>query len=179
MRTLTASLALLLTGLTLTNCGSDKKADDGKTLINTSFDEFQGWIDNSSGTLSNKVAHSGRYSITVGGGKEYGLTFKSPLGQMIAAKPRKLALEGWVRTEEANTPAQLVVQVTKPGTDEKVFWKGISLAEGTKPGEWTELNMNLDLPDNVASDQVLGVYLWGNNAGKPVYLDDLRITNAD
>ncbi|UOQ54280.1 hypothetical protein [Hymenobacter cellulosivorans] len=179
MRTLTASFALLLTGLLLTNCGGDKKTDDGKTLVNNSFDEFQGWIDNSGGSLSNKAAHSGRYSLTIGGGREYGLTFKSPLGQLIAAKPRKLAIEGWVRTEEPNSPAQLVVEVTRPGTDEKVFWKGVSLGEGSKPGQWTEIKKELALPDNVASDQVLGVYLWGNSAAKPVYLDDLRITNAD
>ncbi|MCB2380012.1 hypothetical protein LGH70_20630 [Hymenobacter sp. BT635] len=181
MRTLTASSLLLLGGLMMASCGgSDKSAEaDEKTLINTNFDNFQGWVNNYSGGLSDKAAHSGRYSITVGGGKEYGIAFSSPLGQLIAAKPRKLHLEAWVRIDEPNTPVQLVVQITKPVGDEKVFWKGLALAEGSKPGQWTELKTDLILPENVSSDQILGVYMWANGAGKPVYLDDLRITNAE
>lgn len=181
MRTLTASCSLLLAAFLLTNCnkGADTAKQDDKTLINTDFDGFQGWVNNGSGSLTNKYAHSGRYSITVGGGKEYGLTFGAPLGQLMAAKPRKVHVQGWVRVEEANTPVQLVVQVTKPGTDEKVFWKGLPLSAGTKVGQWTELKSDITLPDNVAFDQLLGVYMWGNNAGKPVYLDDLRIVSAD
>ncbi|TGE15652.1 hypothetical protein [Hymenobacter elongatus] len=182
MRTLTASCTLLLAAFLLTNCdkGADSASEkDDKTLVNTDFDGLQGWVNNSTGTLSNKYAHSGKYSLTVGGGKEYGLTFSAPLGQLMATKPRKMNVQGWVRTEEANTAVQLVIQVTKPGTDEKVFWKGLPLFGGTKPGQWTELKTDIILPDNIGFDQVLGVYLWGNNAGKPVYLDDLRITSVE
>lgn len=181
MRTLTASCSLLLAGLLLAGCGnSDKVSEvDPKMMIDTNFDDLQGWVNNATGSLNNKVAHSGRNSITVGAGKEYSLTFTSPLGQLIAAKPRKLHLEAWVRTEEANTPAQLVVQVAKADSDEKLFWKGIPLAEGSKIGQWTEVKADLALPDGISSDNVLSVYMWGNNSGKTVYLDDLRLTNAE
>ncbi|GAA4017033.1 hypothetical protein GCM10022408_33230 [Hymenobacter fastidiosus] len=181
MRILSSSLSFLFVGVLLVGCGgSDTAVKDDKTLVDTNFDNLVGWVDNASGSLSKKFAHSGKYSLTVGGGTEYGgAAFHSPLGQITATKPRKLTLHGWVRTDEPNTPAQLVVQVTKPGTDEKVFWKGLPLSAGSKPGEWTELKADLVLPENVANDQILGVYLWGNSAGKPIFLDDLTIVSAE
>jgi hypothetical protein len=181
MRTLTSSLSLVLAGVLLASCGgSNNGAKDDKTLVDTNFDNLVGWVDNSSGSLNKKFAHSGHYSLTVGGGIEYaGAAFHSTLGQITATKPRKLDLHAWVRTEEPGTRAQLVVQITKPVGDEKVFWKGLPLSAGSKAGEWTELKTTLVMPDNVANDQILGVYMWAGGAQKPVYLDDLKITNAE
>jgi hypothetical protein len=179
MRTLTSSLCLLGVGLLLAECGSNKSATNDKALVDTNFDNLVGWVDNSGGSLSKKFAHSGHYSLTVGGGAEYGAAFRAPLGTVTATKPRKLKLHAWVRTEEPNTPSQLVVQITTPVKDEKVFWKGLQLSVGSKAGEWSELEAELALPDNVTNDQILGVYMWGNNAPKPVYLDDLSIVNAE
>ncbi|WP_084444919.1 carbohydrate binding domain-containing protein [Hymenobacter roseosalivarius] len=158
--------------------GQTASAND-KTLVNTDFDEFRGWVSNADSSLSNRQAHSGRYSLTVGGGREYGMTFKYPLGELAAVKPRTLHVQAWVRVEETTTPAQLVVEVTKPVTSERVFWRGVHLFGGSKPGKWTKLETDLVMPDNIAFDQILGVYMWGNGAQKPVYLDDLRITSGD
>ncbi|TGE20598.1 hypothetical protein E5K00_21630 [Hymenobacter aquaticus] len=182
MRTLTASCSLLLTALLLTSCNKDgdgASGKDDKTLVKTDFDGLQGWVDNTAGSLTKKFAHSGRYSLTVGGGKEYGTTFTAPLGELMATKPRKVSVEAWVRTEEENTPTQLVIQVTKPGSGEHVFWKGLPLAGKAKPGEWSEMKAEVELPENISFDQVLKVYAWGNNAGKPVYLDDLQIMTVE
>lgn len=183
MRILTASLFGILSSLMLLNCsgpssGSGVPAND-KRLIDTNFDEFRGWVDNSGGSLSNVQAHSGRYSLTVGGSREYGLTFQYPLGELTASKPRKLHVRAWVRAEETTTPAQLVVEIAKPGTGERIFWRGINLFGGTKPGKWTKLETDLIMPDAIAFDQLLTVYMWANGAEKAIYLDDLQITSAD
>jgi hypothetical protein len=180
MRTLSTSFSLLLAGLVLASCGGSKdNTVSDKALVDTNFDNLVGWVDNTNGTLTKKFAHSGHYSLTVGGGPEYAVTYRTLLGQVITTKPRKLQVSAWVRTEEANTPAQLVVQINKPGVEAYVFWKGIPLSTDTKPGEWKEVKTELVMPAEVASDQSLSVYLWGNGAGKPVYLDDLQITNAE
>jgi hypothetical protein len=183
MRLITALLTLLLPSALMFGCSganSDRSASaNDKTLVSTDFDEFRGWVSNADSSLSNKQAYSGRYSLTIGAGREYGMTFKYPLGELAAVKPRTLNVQAWVRTEETTTPAQLVIEVVKPGTNERVFWKGIHLFGGSKPGKWTKLNTDLVMPDNVAFDHILGVYMWGNGAQKPVYLDDLKITSAD
>jgi hypothetical protein len=183
MRLSIAFVTLLLAGTLLSGCNGSSphqtaSAND-KTLVSTDFDEFRGWISNADSSLSNRQAYSGRYSLTIGGGREYGLTFKYPLGELAAVKPRTLHVQAWVRVEETTTPAQLVVEVVKPVTNERVFWKGIHLFGGSKPGKWTKLDTDLVMPDNIAFDHILGVYLWGNGAQKPVYLDDLKITSGD
>lgn len=174
---------LLSSSLLVSACGdseSDQAASaNDQTLMHTDFDELRGWMSTTDSSLSNRQAHSGRYSLIIGAGREYGLTFKYPFGELTATKPRTLRVQAWVRTEETTTPAQLIVEVTKPVTNERIFWQGIHLFGGSKPGKWTKLKTDLVMPNNIASDQILGVYMWGNGAQKPVYLDDLRIINVD
>lgn len=183
MRLIITLLTLLLPGMLLFGCGGSSldhtASANNKMLVGTDFDEFRGWVSNADSSLSNQQAHSGRYSLTVGAGREYGMTFKYPLGELSATKPRTLHVQAWVRTEETTTPAQLVIEVVKPVTNERVFWRGIHLFGGSKPGKWTKLNTDLVMPDNIAFDHILGVYMWGNGAQKPVYLDDLQITSGD
>lgn len=182
MRTLASSFPLLLTGLLFLGCdgtNSGQAESNDKMLIYNNFDELRGWIDNTAGSLTKQQAHSGRYSLTVGGGPEYSLTFRHPFGDLTASKPRKLRLQAWVRIEAAATPAQLVVEVTKPGSQEQVFRRAINLVEHGEPGKWTELKADLIMPETIAYDQVLVVYLWANTAVKAVYMDDLRIATTD
>lgn len=183
MRLIVTPIFLLLGSLLVSGCGDGgshqvASAND-KVVLDTSFDEFRGWVDNSVGSLTQKQAYSGRYSLTVGGGREYSLTFKYPLGELTASKPRKLLIEAWVKTEQIATPARLVIEVGKPNTRDLTFWKPLPVFAVSEPNKWMKTETEMEMPADVVFDQTLHVYLWANGAATPVYLDNLRITNVD
>ena len=170
---------LLASSLLLSGCNANSDAADDQVMITTGFDELLGWVDNGVGSLTKEQAYNGRYSWSVGGGREYSLTFVYPLGELTTSKPRKLRIQAWVKTDQVTTPVRLVIEVGKPNSQERTFWKPLPVFAVAEPNKWLETEAEVELPADITSDQTLHVYLWANSAATPVYLDNLRITRIE
>jgi hypothetical protein len=174
------TLLLLLAGsLLLGACNNSDVADDDQVMINTGFDELIGWVDNGVGSLTKEDAYNGRYSWSVGAGREYSLTFVYPLGELTTSKPRKLRIQAWVKTDQVTTLARMVIEVGNPNSTERTFWKPLPVFAVNEPNKWVKSETEVELPADITSNQTLHVYLWANNAATPVYLDNLRISKIE
>ena len=177
LRFRTLVLPLAACGVLLTACGDDKPATDDPNLITfNDFESVLGWQPYPD-AVTREHAHSGKYAITVGPGKEFTLGYALLIGKALARKPHKIRIEGWGYMTDGKATARLGLQVLDPATGKETFGDGVDFASVIKvPKKWVEISKDVTLPDNVTSAQELRVFIWRANAESPAYFDDMRVT---
>ena len=174
------AFALPLAALALPGCGSDKPATDDPNFI--AFNDYEsvvGWQPDLN-AVTREQAHSGKYSVMVGPGKDFALGYSLPIGKAAARRPHTLKIKGWAFMTDAKSTARLGLLVREPGTNKEIYGDGIDLKDAVKdPKKWVEISKDVTLPATINSNQELCVFLWRSNAETPAYLDDLSITLVD
>lgn len=159
----------------LAACSKDAPTVDKDVLVHNDFETLYGWVGETP-SLTKEKAHSGLYSIKVDPNTEYSLTFRSLIGRLISAKPKKMKLEGWVLRASDESDARLTVQLLRPKDGSSVLSESVSLKEKiAKPGVWEKVEMEFAMPDQASSEDELRLYLWRVGSGEPVYLDDVEL----
>lgn len=170
------SIALLAA---LAACSSETTKEDPNYLLGNDFDNLESWLP-ATPSLTRDVAHSGKYSVKVDGDNEYALGFNNQLGKISSSRLKKIKLQGWAYMVSNRSAARLQLQIVDPATNKEIFSDGINLADQVKGyRNWTKISKEITLPDNVASNQTLKVYLWRGAAGDTAYLDDLQVVREE
>ena len=185
MGTYTSCSGLLLASvvglglLAATGCHrADSDVAAGNQLAFNDFEAVMGWL-GSTESVTRERAHSGSHAIKVDGGMEYGLGYSMELSQAANHPLHKLHLEAWGFMTDAQSTAQLGLQLYDPAQRKPVFGDGIDYAAAVqKPGKWVKISKDITLPGTTNGAQQLRVFLWRASASSPAYLDDLRITEV-
>jgi hypothetical protein len=162
----------------LAGCGSNNSVHDPHIAINSDFENISGWIPDSQAiTVTGERAHSGQYSLKVGNGNEYSLTFDKPLRQVFNTRPTKIKISAWALLSSPEANATLVTSIQNPGTPgaKPLLWAAIELAPAVKAsGKWVRVSKLVELPAEADRNSRLKIYLWSTN-NIPVYIDDLVV----
>jgi hypothetical protein len=163
---LATSLLLLLTA-----CGPPPEI-----LLDTDFEQFEGWNITPPAGLTTELAHSGHYAIKTEPGMDYAGTYSTPLARLPFV-PRQLDLSMWVNLTNGRTrEISLIVVVQRDGRGPDV-WTNLPLQEVVKRyGQWEHVQHTVYLPSDLSPQDRLKLYLWHQDlGGEATYLDDLRI----
>lgn len=165
----------------LAGCSSPEMAELPKNLISQNdFESLEGWMPLNPSVTTEK-AHSGRYSLRVGGNVDYSMTYTNALSNVSPTRLQKLDVSGWVMLPAKGSTAKLVVEIRNPAdATQGIFWETIDLPEQVKElNKWTEVKKTFTLPANLEPTYELRVYLWRGAAGIPAFLDDLVIARGE
>lgn len=167
----------LLLGLLLAALGGCRPAaDTAGLLLNTDFEQFEGWVTPLPAFLSTEQAHSGRYAYRVAPGQEFGAAFTAPLGA-CGFVPGRLRLSSWAYLTDGRVRATyLVLSVNCHGRRPDI-WEGLQLSEVVKRYQrWEPVHKIIKLPADLAPTDELKVYVWhAEPDGTPTWLDDLKL----
>lgn len=165
--------------LAVTGCDDTKPdPEGGNSLAFNDYEAVVGWMPNPE-SVTRERAHSGRYSVKVGPENEYGMGYSMVLEKIIDHRPHKIRLEGWGYMTDANAGAKVGFQLFNAPQDKLLFSDGIEYAEAIKTlGKWVKISKDITLPNDVAGNQQIRVFLWRSNASSPAFLDDLRISEV-
>lgn len=171
------ALPLLTCATLFAGCGGNQAVTDDVNLIGfNDYESVLGWQPDAN-AVTRDHAHSGKYAIMVGPGKDYALGYGLPIGKATSRKPRKIGISAWGYMSDAKSVARLNLQLYNPATGKEAFSDGIDFSSAIKtPKKWMEISKEVTLPENIDSNLELRVYLWRANAETPAYLDDMRIT---
>lgn len=142
------------------------------------FEQLAGWLPTPDPSLTTERAHSGRYSVKVGPGLPFSLTYRLRLGDAFSMRPRRMHLSAWAWVEDASDDAQLTFSMSAPNDpqDKSKFYTQAFLSSNWPYKRWTHISRDFDLPPEVSSEAVVAVYVWQNGAPHTVYTDDWELT---
>ncbi|MBF9223735.1 carbohydrate binding domain-containing protein [Hymenobacter ruricola] len=147
-------------------------------VTRNNFENVQGWGGANEASVTTEKAHSGKSSICVNPQVEYSYTYNRTLGQMTSGKPKKLTVEGWAWVPDKNAKASVTVEIKhSPTSNSTVFYEGLDLVssvDGFK--DWKKVKKTFTLPDSVAFNNAVKVYVWRGSSPSPVYFDDMAIS---
>lgn len=174
---LLASFAAL--GLLATSCkGSDSEVSVPNQIAFNDYEAVVGWTSNTE-SITRERAHSGIYSVKVGGPTEFGMGYGLELSKAVDHKPHKIHLEAWGFMTDPKATARLGFQLYDPAQNKEVFGDGIDYSTAVQtPGKWIKISKDITLPDNTSSAQQMRVFLWRAGASSPAYVDDIRISEV-
>lgn len=172
MRHLAIGLALTLLTTACSRSTSEKNSAGtaSRILIDTSFEDLEGWIPESS-SLTQEKAHTGRYSIKVDPGTEFSLTYTNQLYRLSPKRFDKVRLTAWGQLT-ATGAAAVVIQITH-ADQTTAFYEKIDIKE---VNDWGQINKVLTMPAVLDPADQVKIYLWRATATAPAYLDDLTLT---
>jgi hypothetical protein len=175
-----AVLRCLLSGLigfsmlgVLSGCSS--AATERCVLLNSDFEQFEGWANPLPPFLSTAQAHSGRYSYYVADGAEYVAPYHTTLGR-CAFVPSRLRLRGWVYlTSGLIRSTKLVVEIRCHDRRPNI-WRALNIDAVVRRYQmWEPITKTIHLPADLdPTDEVL-VYVWCPERGAAKYFDDLTL----
>lgn len=144
-------------------------------LLNSDFEQFDGWGTARPSDLNEAQAHSGRYSLQLPAGAEYGNAYRTRFDRC----PRPLHylyLSAWVYVPGQHTGStQLVMEIDCHGRQPNV-WQTFAIDEVVKRyHKWEPVYKRFRLPDGLAATDDLKLYVWHREAGDNIWLDDLRL----
>lgn len=165
----------------LSGCSSTETTELPKNLVShNDFESVEGWMP-APPSLTTEKAHSGRFSLRVGGNTDYSLTYTNSLSNVSPTRLQKLDVSGWAMLPAKGSTAKLVVEIKNPAdATQGVFWETIDLPEQVKElNKWTEVKKSFTMPATLEPTYELRVYLWRGASPTPAFLDDLIITRGE
>lgn len=121
-------------------------------------------------TVVEGVAHSGKFSSKIDSVNQFSLVFEDQLANIDKSLPKGINFSAYGCALQPNTPVLVVMSVN----NEKAY-KAYSLDSlFTTTNEWKAMSAKFELPENLASDDVLKVYVWNKQKGE-FLVDDYKL----
>lgn len=153
------------------------RPDEPCVLLDSDFEQFEGWVRPLPEWLSTEQARSGSYAYRVPDHEEYGGGYVKTLGSMCAFVPQRLRISGWVWLPNGRIRStKLVVEVKCHGRRPDV-WTGLEISQVVKRFQlWEPIEKTIALPADLQPSDELKVYVWHmEKEAEPTYLDDLKV----
>lgn len=167
-------LLLLLIPFIAASCADNK--NDNTLEFSNDFETSIGWSgnDNNVYTLSNELAHSGKYSSKTDSLNRYGFLFRTSLADISERKLKTVKVSLWANMTKLNTQALLVIALDSAGKN--ILWQGAKLTDTVRETEkWTEVITQADIGRlKPHKDYVVSIFIW-NNGNSIVYTDDHHV----
>ncbi len=172
-------LLLLAISAILVSCGGNKENKSGESTVVTYLTDMEN-IDSLATlipatwknleTVTDTLAHSGKYASMVDSIKEFSLVYENKLGNMSQNLPKTVKVSAYGCTLKEGTKAFIVCSINN-----NKFYSGAEVDSlFTTTNEWKEISAEFKLPENLSTEDVLKAYVWNNKAG--VFLvDDLKV----
>lgn len=170
---------LLWLGLLLAGCHAPGRPAEC-VLLDSDFEQFDGWVQPLPAFLVTDQVHSGRYALRLAEGAEFGPAYHTTLGR-CAYVPRRLHLSAWVYAPSGRIRSTiLVTEVNCQGRRPNV-WVGFELEGVVKRYQkWEFVHSTIQLPADLLPDDEVKVYLWHPEAsGERLWLDDIKLIGEE
>jgi hypothetical protein len=120
------------------------------------------------------VAHSGEYAAVTNDTIEYSYAYQEIFKNINSGLPKSVVISGWVYTTVAKPQLGIILNISDMG---KLYdWKVYPLADNLpETGKWVEFTSSFYFDKPLNENQEVRIFAW-NQAKKPIYLDDLKIT---
>jgi hypothetical protein len=162
-------LKLLLIFFAVGCYDNNQSVDKGYYFEN--FDNLNAWTSNQQ--VTKVQGHSGQYSTFTDSLHQYSQTFALNLSDIKAKKFKKIDITAWIFRPSIETKASVVASIDGEGM--KSLYSSIDLTDAVPDaGKWTKTFFSVNLPDVIADNAKLKVYLWAPSFQKS-YMDDVEI----
>lgn len=149
-------------------------------LLDSDFEQFDGWIQPLPAFLNTEQAHTGHYSLRLAEGAEYSPSYHALLDR-CSFIPRHLYLSAWVYAPSGRMRStKLVTEINCHGRRPNV-WVPFELEEVVKRYQkWEFVHRTIHLPIDLEATDELKVYVWHpETGGERIWLDDIKLTGEE
>lgn len=163
----------------LASCNSGKKEasnGDSVKVFETNIENVDSLASLPNGVWKNLktvvegVAHSGRFSSKIDSIEQFSMVFEDQLSNLDSKMPKKVNFSAFGSAVKPNTPVLIVLSVSS----DKVYKTASADSLFTTLNEWKPINAQFELPDNLAGDDILKVYVWNRQKGE-FLVDDIKV----
>lgn len=170
---------LLAAAIVLTSCGGNKDKKTGDSTILTFATNLEN-IDSLAiivpatwknlNTVTDTLAHSGKYASKIDSVSEFSLVYENRLGNISGSLPTKIKITAFGCSLQPDSKAIIVCSVSNDK-----FYSGTSVDSlFSTTNEWKEIKAEFTLPENLSADDVIKAYVWNKKVGT-FLVDDMRL----
>lgn len=124
--------------------------------------------------IKEPAAHSGEFVSITNDTIEYSYAYCEVIKNISPALPKKINVTGWVYSTVAKPNLAIILDISE--NNKQYDWKAFPLAETLgEPGKWVQFSGDFYLDKPLNPEQAIKIYAW-NQAKKPIYIDDLKIS---
>ncbi|MDB5266970.1 MAG: hypothetical protein JWP58_10 [Hymenobacter sp.] len=155
--------------------GCAKDESNVCVLMNSDFEQFDGWVPTLPPFLSEAKAHSGRYSYFVGAGAEFAGTYHTTL-ERCGFIPSRLQLRGWTYLSSGLIRATNVVVEVRCHDRRPNIWRALAIDQVVRRyQQWEPITKTILLPSDLEPTDEVWVSVWCPERGDSKYFDDLTL----
>ncbi len=125
-------------------------------------------------SMKQPAAHSGTYACLTTDTLEYSYSYSEIFKNLNKGLPKSVTVSGWVYSTVASPNFSIICDISE---NQKGYqWKAFPITESVKEtGKWFEFTSSFLFDKPLNPDQLVHIFAW-NQAKKPIYLDDLKLT---
>ena len=155
--------------------GCTTSGDDHYLLVDSDFEQFQGWVDPLPAFLTTEKVRSGHYSFRVSDNTEFTNACHTTL-EGLPFLPSKLRLQAWTYLPGRFIGSTMVVLQVNCHGRRPNLWSGLALEQVvTRYEQWEHLTKTISLPADLDPTDEVTVYVWCPTGGPPRYFDDFTL----
>jgi hypothetical protein len=125
-------------------------------------------------SLKEMTAHSGEFVCVTNDTIEYSYTYSEQFKNINNGVPKSAIISGWVYSTVPSPLFSIILDIKE--NDKVHDWKAAQITDRLiEPGKWVEFNTTFYFDKPLNPEQKVSIYAW-NQAKKPIYIDDLKIS---
>jgi hypothetical protein len=172
-----AYLGAVLAGLSMSLAGCQRAERPSECLlVESDFEQFEGWVAPLPAVLSTEHVHSGRYAEHLADGMVYGPPHLTKLAKCDFV-PRRLRLQAWVYLPSGRIRStNIIVEIDCHGRRPNI-WTGLEIEQAVRRYQkWERVQKYIHLPADMEASDELKMYLWHPETnGENLWLDDIQL----
>ena len=170
---------LLASAAILISCGGNKENKSGDSITQTYATDMEN-VDSLATivpatwknleTLTDTLAHSGKYSSKIDSVREFSLVYENKLGNMNNSLPKKVKITAFGCSLQPGSKGLIVCSIN----NNKFYAGAVVDSVFTNTNEWKEISAEFSFPEGLTTDDVMKAYVWNKKAGV-LLIDDLKL----
>ncbi len=121
-------------------------------------------------TITDTLAHSGKYSSKIDSINEFSIVYENRLGNINDALPKKMKISAFGCSLAQGSNAFIICSVNN-----NKYYSGAQVDSlFTNTNEWKEISAEFNLPETLDADDIIKAYVWNKKIGT-FLVDDLKV----